>query len=64
MEEKLLKRNRENSVLAGVCAGLGKFFNIDPIFWRLIFIFGTIFTIFPFIIVYIIMWIVMPKEEE
>lgn len=61
--EKLLKRTRTNKVFAGVCSGLGKFFGIDTIIWRLIFIFGTIFTIFPFLFSYIIMWIVIPREE-
>jgi phage shock protein PspC (stress-responsive transcriptional regulator) len=64
MEEKLLRRSRTGKVFAGVCAGLGKYFGCDPIVWRLIFIFGTMFTIFPFICSYIIMWIVIPKEEE
>jgi phage shock protein C len=61
--EKLLKRSRKGKVFAGVCAGLGKYFGVDPIVWRLIFIFGTLFTIFPFICSYIIMWIVVPREE-
>jgi len=59
----LLKRNLTDKWIGGVCSGLGKFFGVDPIAWRLIFIFGTLFTIFPFIFAYIIMWIVIPKEN-
>jgi phage shock protein PspC (stress-responsive transcriptional regulator) len=61
--EKLL-RSRTGKVFAGVCAGLGKFFGCDPTIWRLIFLFGTLFTIFPFICAYIIMWFAIPREEE
>lgn len=61
--EKLLKRTRIDRWVGGVCGGLGKYFGVDPIVWRLIFIFGTCFTIFPFILSYIIMWIVVPKED-
>ena len=64
METKLLKRTLEpNKWLGGVCGGLGKYFGVDPLAWRLIFIFGSMFTIFPFIISYLILWIVVPKEE-
>jgi len=63
MEEKLLRRIKKNRWFAGICAGLGKHFGIDPIVWRLIFIIGTLFTVFPFVLTYIILWIVIPKEE-
>jgi len=63
METKLLKRTLTNKWLGGVCGGLGKYFGIDPIIWRLIFIFGSMFTIFPFILTYAAMWIIVPKEE-
>ena len=65
MGEKLFKRSKKNCWLGGICGGLGNFFGIDPIFWRLIFIFGTLFTaVFPGILIYIIMWMVVPKEDE
>jgi len=63
METKKLYRSRYTPVIGGVCGGLGKYFGIDPIAWRLIFIFGTMFTFFPFIVTYIILWCVVPKEE-
>ena len=62
--EKLLRRSLTNRVFGGVCAGLGKFFGMDPVIWRLIFIFGALFSvILPFMFIYIIMWIAIPKEE-
>jgi len=63
--EKLLRRSRTNKWLGGICAGLGKFFGIDPVIWRLIFIIGSLFSfIMPFVFIYAIMWIVIPREEE
>ena len=35
-------RNQENRVLGGVCAGLGEFLEIDPIFIRIFFVFWVI----------------------
>ncbi|MDY0379835.1 MAG: PspC domain-containing protein [Defluviitoga tunisiensis] len=35
---KKLYRSRENKVLAGVCGGIGEYFEIDPVIVRLIWI--------------------------
>jgi phage shock protein C len=32
-----LERSRTNSVIAGVCGGLGEYFGIDPVIFRIIF---------------------------
>ena len=34
---KKLKRNSREGIIAGVCEGLGEYFNIDPIIIRLLF---------------------------
>ncbi len=57
-----LYRDPENSVIGGVCGGLGAYFAVDPVIFRLLFV------IFFFaggasILVYIILWIVLPKAE-
>jgi phage shock protein C len=62
METKKLYRSRTSKWIAGVCGGLGKFSNIDPTFWRLIFIFGGIFACPAFLLIYIVLWIITPKE--
>ena len=62
MEAKKLYRSRSSKWIAGVCGGLGKFFNMDPTFWRLIFIFGGMFGCPFFVLAYIILWIIAPKE--
>jgi phage shock protein C len=62
---KLLKRSKKSCIVAGVCGGLGEFFGMDPVIWRLIFILGALFSIvIPFILIYIIMWIVVPEEKN
>ena len=61
--EKLLRRNRTSKVLGGISGGFGTFFGMDPVIWRLIFALGALFSGgFPFVAIYIIMWIFIPKE--
>lgn len=57
-EPKRLYRSRRNRVLAGVCGGLGEYFNIDPVIVRLI----MIFILPAFLWVYIILWVLTPEE--
>lgn len=61
MENRLL-RSQQDRIIGGVCAGLGKYLNIDVVLVRLFFI---VFTLAGGIgpLVYIILWIVVPSEE-
>lgn len=59
--EKRLYRSRTDSVFAGVSGGLGKYFDIDPLLFRVLFVVLT-FLAAGGIIAYIILWIVMPPE--
>lgn len=54
-----LFRDPYNRIFGGVCSGLGAYFKIEPLVFRLIFLIGSIWGIF--LIPYIILWIVMPK---
>ncbi len=62
-EIKKLYRSRTNKLLAGVCGGLGKYFKIDPVFIRIIFAVGIIWNFFT-IIVYLLMWLIVPEEPS
>jgi phage shock protein PspC (stress-responsive transcriptional regulator) len=62
MEKKLERTRKPNKWIGGVAGGLGKFFGMDPIIWRLIFLLGTLFGFGSFILVYVVMWCVVPKE--
>ena len=54
-----LYRSRNNSVIAGICGGIGEYFDIDPIIVRLIWVFAVFSGVGIF--AYIIMWIVIPE---
>ena len=61
---KLLRRSRTRKVLGGVCGGVGEYSGTDPIIWRLIFLLGAPFSgVMPFLLIYIVMWIAIPREE-
>ena len=61
--EKKLYRSSKDRVLWGVCGGLAKYFNTDPVIVRVIFV-VTIFFGGLGIIAYSIMAIVVPKEDS
>ena len=58
-KSRRLFRDPHNRVFGGVCSGLGAYFNIDSIIFRLLFILGLFYGIS--IIPYIILWIIIPK---
>jgi phage shock protein C len=59
-----LVRPREGRILGGVCAGLGRRFGIDP--WPARLLFLLILLIIPGsqILIYPVLWILMPAEPE
>ena len=62
-ETKKLYRSKENRWLLGVCGGLGNYFNLDPTIIRVLFILFA-FAVGGGILLYIILWIVMPLEPD
>ncbi|WP_229311185.1 PspC domain-containing protein [Larkinella soli] len=65
MTTKQLHRIPSESVLGGVAAGLADYFGIDKVLVRVIFILLVFAPIpFPVVLVYFILWIVMPKGER
>lgn len=61
--ERRLYRSRFDSVLGGVSGGLGKYFSIDPLIIRILFLIFA-FVIGGGVIAYIILWIAMPLEPD
>jgi len=58
-----LYRSRRNSMLAGVCGGLAEWLGWSPGWVRLLYILISVLSVaFPGIIVYIILWVVVPKS--
>lgn len=60
-----LYRSRRYRVLAGVCGGIAEWLGWSPTWVRLLYIIISILSVaFPGIIVYIILWIVMPNAPR
>jgi phage shock protein C len=60
-----LVRPRTNRKIAGVCAGLAEYFDLDVTLVRVLWMLVTIFSAIVFGIVgYVVAWIVMPEEPE
>ncbi len=60
-ESKKLYRSRDDKVIAGVCGGLGEYFNIDPILIRIGFILLFLSAGIG-LLLYILLAIILPKE--
>lgn len=62
-----LRRPKNGRKLLGVCAGLGQFLGIDPVFVRVLWIFVCLFppiSSFIAIAVYILLGYVIPEEKD
>ena len=58
-----LYRSRRHRVIAGVCGGLADWLGWSPTWVRVLYVVGSVLSVaFPGILVYIILWIVMPNE--
>jgi phage shock protein PspC (stress-responsive transcriptional regulator) len=59
---KRLYRDPERKVIGGVASGLGAYFNIDPVWVRVIFLFSILISGFG-LLVYLILWLVVPEAR-
>ena len=60
--EKRLRRSRNDSKLAGVCAGIAEYFGWDPVLVRVGWVVLTLLG-GSGILLYLIMWLVMPEAS-
>lgn len=58
---KKLYRFVEDRKIAGVCGGLGDYFDLDPVFFRLFFLMSLLFGGLG-ALVYLILWIMVPER--
>jgi phage shock protein C len=59
---KALRRSRTNRMIAGVIGGLAEYWGIDATLARVIFVIVSIVSVaFPGILVYAILWLVIPE---
>lgn len=63
MENRLL-RNEHDKVIAGVSSGLAAYMQVDVTIIRLLFVLSTVFLVGTGILVYLVMWIVVPVNND
>ncbi len=61
--KRRMYRDPDNRVLGGVCSGMGAYFNIDPVVLRIIFFVLFWISIGTASLVYILLWIAVPKAK-
>ena len=61
-QKQPLRRSKNNRMIAGVCGGLSEFFGISSFWIRLAFVLALIPGGVPGILVYIIIWMIVPSE--
>jgi phage shock protein C len=62
---KKLTRSRADRKIAGVCAGLAQYLDLDVTLARILCIFITLATgVCPGVITYLLAWIIIPSEPE
>lgn len=61
-QKKALRRSKSNRMIAGVCGGLAEFFGISSFWFRLAMIIAFIPGGVPGILIYLILWMVIPSE--
>jgi len=60
---KRLYRSKKSRMIAGICGGIGEYFDIDPTLVRIIYVIVSVFSIaFPGILVYLILWVIIPNS--
>lgn len=60
-----LRRSRQHRMVAGVCGGIAEWLGWDPTLVRVLYVVGSILSAaFPGILVYLILWIIVPSAAE
>ncbi|MBZ0166058.1 MAG: PspC domain-containing protein [Candidatus Omnitrophica bacterium] len=59
---KKLCRIYNERKIAGVCSGLGEYYGMDPVIFRMVFILMFFFTVG--MLLYLVMWIILPLSRD
>lgn len=60
-----LYRSRKYKIIAGVCGGVAEWLGWDPTLVRIAYVIGSIASVaFPGLLVYLILWLLMPKSPQ
>ena len=63
MEPKRLYRSTKDRMIGGVCGGIGEYLEVDPTAIRVAYALLTRFTAFCGVILYPILWIIIPEKR-
>ena len=58
--KKLLRS--QDRWIAGICGGIADYFDFDPAIVRIVYLLLTLFSAFAGIPIYILLWLIMPKQ--
>ena len=61
-QKRVLRRSKSNRMIAGVCGGLAEFFGISSFWFRLAMFIAFIPGGVPGILIYLILWMIIPAE--
>ncbi|WP_049155812.1 PspC domain-containing protein [Corynebacterium aurimucosum] len=61
MTNQRLTRSTTDTMLGGVCGGIAETYNLDPTLVRILFVVATLLG-FSGILLYLILWVVIPVE--
>ncbi len=60
-----LHRSRSNRLIAGVCGGLAEWLGWDPTLVRILYVVASVVSAaFPGLLVYLVLWLVMPERQN
>ena len=60
-----LQRSRDDRMIAGVCGGIAEWLGWDPTLVRIAFVLVSVLSAaFPGVLVYLILWLVMPERPD
>jgi phage shock protein PspC (stress-responsive transcriptional regulator) len=58
-----LHRSRSNRIIAGVCGGFARWLGWNPTTFRILYVVVSVLSAaFPGILVYLVLWVVMPND--
>ena len=63
MSNQKLYRSSADRMIAGICGGLGKYFSVDPVIVRLVFLL-LLFLGGSGFLLYLILWIIVPEQRQ
>ena len=62
-DTRKLYRSTTDKKLAGICGGLGEYFNVDPTVVRILFVAGFFLSGSLMFWLYLILWIIIPETS-